>query len=337
MIEKQAISEQRIVTCLKADYGIDVVTLTFLPLGADMNASVYKAQGSDQLSYFVKLKHGNHHDLSVTVHSLLHDAGIQHIIPPFKTTNGQSTLHIDDFTLIVYPFVEGQNGFVRNLTDNQWVTLGKVLKQVHEFDMPLLVQNQIRRETYSPKWRDAVRSLYSHIEAEPSYDEVALKLKLFMKECCSPINRLVDRSEQLSKKIQEQSPEFVLCHSDIHGGNALIDEKGSIFIVDWDEPIMAPKERDLMFIGGGVANIWNNPHEKEFFYNGYGKTEINRTILAYYRHERIVEDIAIYGQVLLLTTAGGEDRAEMYKQFIDMFEPRGVVDIAFKTDEGLIL
>jgi len=23
----------------------------------------------------------------------------------------------------------------------------------------------------------------------------------------------------------------------------------------------------------------------------------------------------------------------MYKQFIDMFEPRGVVDIAFKTDE----
>ena len=57
-----------------------------------------------------------------------------------------------------------------------------------------------------------------------------------------------------------------------------------------------------------------------------------RTILAYYRHERIVEDIAEYGQALLLTTAGGEDRLEMYKQFMGMFEPNGVVDIAFKTD-----
>ena len=96
---------------------------------------------------------------------------------------------------------------------------------------------------------------------------------------------------------------------------------------------MAPKERDLMFIGGGVANVWNNPHEEEFFYKGYGKTEINTAILAYYRHERIVEDIAEYGQALLLTSDGGEDRLEMYKQFMGMFEPNGVVDIAFKTDD----
>jgi spectinomycin phosphotransferase len=58
------------------------------------------------------------------------------------------------------------------------------------------------------------------------------------------------------------------------------------------------------------------------------RTEINTTILAYYRYERIVEDVAIYGQELLLKTLGGKDRQEMYKQFIGMFEPRGVVDIA---------
>lgn len=112
----------------------------------------------------------------------------------------------------------------------------------------------------------------------------------------------------------------------------LIDESGSIFIVDWDDPIMAPKERDLMFIGGGVANVWNNPHEEEFFYKGYGKTEINRAILAYYRHERIVEDIAEYGQALLLTSDGGKERSAMLEQFKDMFEPNRVVDIALKTD-----
>ena len=95
---------------------------------------------------------------------------------------------------------------------------------------------------------------------------------------------------------------------------------------------MAPKERDLMFIGGGVANVWNKLHEEKLFYKGYGTTEVNSTILAYYRHERIVEDIAIYSQKLLLTMDGGKDRQEMYQQFISMFEPRGVVDIAFKTE-----
>jgi spectinomycin phosphotransferase len=156
-----------------------------------------------------------------------------------------------------------------------------------------------------------------------------------MKKHSIIIHRLVDRAEQLGKQIQNQLPEFVLCHSDIHGGNVLMDGNNIIYMVDWDDPIMAPKERDLMFIGGGVANVWNKPHEEEFFYKGYGKTEINKTILAYYRHERIVEDIAVLGQQLLLTSVSEQHRAESYKHFIAQFEPQGVVDIAFKTDENL--
>ena len=89
-----------------------------------------------------------------------------------------------------------------------------------------------------------------------------------------------------------------------------------------------------MFIGGGVGNVWNKPHEGEWFYKGYGKTDINQTILAYYRHERIVQDIAEYAHKLLLTTTGGADRLEMFKHFIGMFEPRGVVEIAFETAES---
>ncbi len=112
----------------------------------------------------------------------------------------------------------------------------------------------------------------------------------------------------------------------------LLDEYDTIYMVDWDDPIMAPKERDLMLIGGGVANVWNKPHEEKFFYKGYGETKINKTILAYYRCERIIEDIALYIQRLLLTTAGGAERPVMYNQFVDMFNPNGVVEIAFKTD-----
>jgi len=336
MIEKQFLSDQCIIECLNTDYGIKVAALTFIPLGADMDASVYKAQAYDQSSYFVKLKRGSHHDLGAIIQLLLHDAGIQQIISPIKTIHDQPTHHIDDFTLIVYPFIEGQDGFNQDLTNDQWITLGKALRLIHEFHLPPVIKDQIKQEPYSPQWRDAVQSIYTHIDAElKTSDEISAKLLTFMLKHRKTIQHLVNHAEQLGQKIQKHPVELVLCHSDIHAGNVFIANNETIYIVDWDQPIMAPKERDLMFIGGSVANVWNNPHEEELFYIGYGKTEINREILAYYRHERIVEDIAVYSQQLLLTTDGGKDREVMYKHFIDMFEPRGVVEIAFKTDTDL--
>lgn len=326
---------QKIIDCLYVDYGIEVAKLTYLPIGADMNATVYKAETSDQ-SYFIKLKRGHHHDMSVVIITLLHDAEIGHIIPPIKNIHGQLIQHIDDFSLIVSSFVDGQDGFSRDLTDDQWVTLGKVLKRIHDIKIPVSIQRLIRHENYSPKWREAVRSLYVHIESEKNIDEISSQFITFMKTHTAVIHRLVDRAEQLSKQIQDQSSELVLCHSDIHGGNVLMDKNDFIYMVDWDDPIMAPKERDLMFIGGGVANVWNKPREEKFFYKGYGNDEINWVNMAYYRHERIVEDIALIGQQILLTSGDYQSRAESYKHFIAQFEPNGVVEIAFKTDENLI-
>jgi spectinomycin phosphotransferase len=330
---KNTLSDKRIIDALRTHYGIEGATLTFLPLGADLNASVYKAETHDQRAYFVKIKRGHHHS-SIAIMDLLLKAGIEQIIPLINTLHGQPTIQIDDYTVIVYPFIDGQDGFSRLLRDHQWRALGKTLRQIHDIDVPQSQQLHIRRETYSPKWRNAVRLMLSHEKAAQIGDEIAVKLWAFIGENFAEIKRLVDRAGQLANKLSHEPLKFVLCHSDIHGGNILIDEEDNTFIVDWDEPIMAPKERDLMFIGGGVGNIWNKPHEEEIFYEAYGKTEINRTSHAYYRHERIVEDIAIYSQEVLFTRAKSADKLVMYEHFIAMFDPRGVVEIAFETDKA---
>lgn len=303
MLEKQIL-----IKCLRMDYGIETASVTLLPIGADIHAAVYRVETVDRSTYFVKLKQG---DFSLATTELLQRAGIQQIIPPIRTVHGKATQSIEDCTLVVYPFVTGQDGFSRSLTNEQWIGLGKALRQVHAVEVPSSIP--IRKESYSPKWRDALRSLYG-ADAQ------------FMQENMPVIQQLVERAEQLGEKLQNKSPPCVLCHSDIHAGNVLLDESGALYIVDWDEPILAPKERDLMFIGGGVGNVWNNPHEEALFYQGYGKTDVDRTILAYYRNERIVEDIAVYAHELL-----HKDNPEMLRHFLDMFEPRGVVEIALKT------
>lgn len=330
MREQSFISESCIIDCLKINYGIEIDSLTRLSLGADIDALVYKAQTHTTLSYFVKVKYGHHVDISTMIVEMLHNAGIQEIIPVVKAINGQKTQQIDDFTLTVFPFVNGQDGFNRDLRDDQWYRLGKVMRQIHEVKVPFEIGAKIRRESYSSKWREIVRSLYPLIESELNGDTIAIQMMTFMKQNLAIIHRLVDRAEQLAQLVQDQSFQDALCHADLHGGNILIDENDRFYIVDWDDPILAPKERDLMFIGGGVGNIWNKQHETDLFYKGYGEIDVNMTLLAYYRHERILEDIAVYAQHLLLSSAGGEDRMKWYQDFIDQFIPEGVVDIALR-------
>jgi spectinomycin phosphotransferase len=81
--------------------------------------------------------------------------------------------------------------------------------------VPSSIQNQLRKEGYSPKWREAVRSFYVRIEAQPIGDEIALKLLEFMKKNMPAIRHLVDRADQLARELQGQMSNFVLCHSDM--------------------------------------------------------------------------------------------------------------------------
>src|SRR5271170_3719999 len=94
MRKKQSLPLQYIIDCLNTHYGIAVNTLIFLPLGADMNASVYKAETQGGPSYFVKLKRSHHYAISVAILALLQASGIQQIIPPIKAIDGELTQRI---------------------------------------------------------------------------------------------------------------------------------------------------------------------------------------------------------------------------------------------------
>jgi spectinomycin phosphotransferase len=323
-----------IIHCLRACYGLETATLELLSLGADRNVSVYKAESADHKVYFVKIRRGPFSEAHVEVMTLLQQAGVKEIISPIRTREGKQAQQVNGFTLIVYPFIEGRNGFNCSLSDQQWIQLGKILRRIHEIKVPKTVQKHIRIENFSSKWSDAVRSLCNQIDGES--DEVGTEFREFLKERKEVIERLLDRAERLSKKLEAQSFPFVLCHSDLHAGNLLLEKGDAFYLIDWDDPIMAPKERDLMFIGGGVGNVWNRPHEEVLFYEGYGKTELNQILLAYYRHERILEDVVEYIEELFMKNRNSKDRAEMYRQFVAMFEPHGVVDIALQVDEKIL-
>lgn len=198
----------------------------------------------------------------------------------------------------------------------------------------------IQQETYSPQWREKVKSFQEQVETTTFEDPTAAKLAAFMQTRRVEIRHLVGRADQLCLALQSHALDFVLCHSDIHPGNLLVGENGTLYIVDWDNPIFAPKERDLMFVGAGMGSTGPFEREEALFYlgydddPGYAQKGVDQLALAYYRYERIIQDIAAFCEQLFLTAGGGEDREQAYQFFADQFLPDHEVDTAFKMDKA---
>ena len=332
MLEPPDLQDGAIHACLREAYGIAAARVVFLPLGADAFTAVYRVVGQVGTPYFLKLRWGAFDETSVELPRFLCDQGVRQVIAPLPARSGRLWADLNDCKAILYPFVEGQDGYAVRLPERQWSELGAALRQIHSLELPVALAGRIRQEAYSPRWREAVRAAMGRL-AEAVDEPVAVRMAAFLEGKRDEVLRLVDRAEALAHCLRSHPPQPVLCHSDLHAGNLLIDAKGAFYIVDWDEPILAPRERDLMFIGGaqGFAG-YRAEEEVALFYRGYGRVEIHPEALAYYRYERIVADLAAFCDQLLWTTEGGANREQALRWAMSNFAPGHALEAAYAAD-----
>lgn len=335
MLEPPDLDHQFILARLRDEYGLPVTRLTFLPLGADVNTAVFRAAAGDpvtthETAYFLKLRKGSFAEITVTVPAFLNAKGIRAVIAPLPTRTRHYWANLDDtYNMILYPFVEGQNGYEVALTDQQWLDFGAALKDVHAVSMPPALARHIPRESYSPQWREMVRGFQAQVEHSSYSDPTAAKVAELMRAQHGKIDQLIHRAGEFASTLMNRTAKQVLCHADLHAGNLLISPAGPLYIVDWDNPTLAPKEHDLALIGG--SPVWNKPRETALFYQGYRADEIDHRAMAYYRCERILQDIAAYCQALLLSNAGGQDREQSLIHFSSQFQPGAEIELALNT------
>ena len=121
----------------------------------------------------------------------------------------------------------------------------------------------------------------------------------------------------------------VLCHADAHLGNVLVGDDGRLWLIDWDGAALAPRERDLLFVIGGIAAGQVSPRQTELFRRGYGAVEPDPVALTYYRAAWALQDIAAFGHTALLDdTAGEATRREALRLFASYFMPGELTELA---------
>ena len=329
MLEKPNLADERIVAGLQKAYGLSVAQVDFLPLGADQNTAVYRVVARDATHYFLKLRRDDFDEIAVALPRFLADQGIASIIPPLATLTGQLWATLDLFSTMLYPYIDGGNGYAVALTDRHWIDFDTTIKQIQTARLPQALRRRLPQETFSARWRDALKDFLDRIEYAGFVDPVAIKMAAFLKTKRGEVFDLIDQAEQFARALTTNPPKLVLCHSDLHAGNILIDHADRFYIVDWDNPMLAPKERDLMYAGGGQFGETRTAQEEEaLFYRGYGQTPIDPVALAYYRYERIIEDMAVECAQIFKSDQGGADREQALRYLISNFAANGAIAIA---------
>ena len=332
MLEKPDIQDEKIIACLQVEYGLRIVQLAFLPLGGNLCTAVYRAVAEDGTLYFCKLRCSDFDEISVELPRFLSEQGIAQIIPPLSSKTGQLWAKLEAFNVILYPFVEGTSGFEEKLTERQWADFGTALQRIHTLSLPPALSQKIQKENYSPESRDICREVLHRLENERFDDPVMAGLAAFLLPKRETVLDFIGHAERLARVLASRSTEMVLCHSDIHPGNLFIDKNGTLFIVDWDSPVLAPKERDLMFIGGGQGYVGVNDQEEEaHFYSHYDRSAVDSLAMAYYRYERNLYDLSVECPRIFSRTLNARDRAQSLQIVTWLFGPGGSIDMAHKS------
>ena len=329
MIEKPDISDEKIVASLDENYSLRAHTIEFLPIGNDASSFAYRIETKNGKLYFLKLKRNISNPAGFFVPRFLQDHGMEQALAPLPTKKQELWSRAEDFFLILYPFLNGQEAMELGMSDSQWTEFGSVLKRIHFSELPVDILQYVRQETFIPQWSSLAKELHRQVNAQSYEDTYQKELSTFWKGNNGTIQTIIERTERIGKVLQQMDLEFVLCHADIHTANILITPEQEMFIVDWDDTLLAPKERDLMFVLNGDAL---QTREEQLFFEGYENVSINQLALAYYRYEWCVQEIGDFGKRVFLTKDLGENtKQDAVEGFIRLFSQGDVVEAALHT------
>jgi spectinomycin phosphotransferase len=321
-----------IAHCLEAQYGLCVASVRFLPLGYDPHASVYEVLTADSTRYFLKVRFGPVDESSLLVPWTLIDHGVPNILGPLRTRSSALWAPLDGYpghTVVLYPFVPGENAMVTGMSDDQWREFGSTLRAVHDSGLEDSFRGQLRIEDFALPSAGVVRQLLTLVDEKAFSSAAAVRFAAFWRQHAGRLHSMLARAEALGRSLRSQPFELALCHADIHAANILVGDDGQITLIDWDGPLIAPRERDLLFVVGSRIARVVEPREEDLFFEGYGPVAVDPAALVYYRYERIIEDIGEFGKSVFLDPGLSEQaRTEEAELAMSFFAPGGDADLA---------
>jgi spectinomycin phosphotransferase len=321
MREEPRIARETLRACLQEEYGLIPAAIDYLPIGRDLNAGVYRVVSEERAPYLLKVKAGEFYAASCIVPRYLSDHSIESVVAPLRTRTEGLWARAGEWTVLVYRYHEGETGWA-TMSEDYWKTAGAIFRRIHGVALPPSGFDGVRTETFDPSgYTHSIESLETHLATSGDGGRKPQQaLRDAWAEHRSTVHALVTSLDKLAGMLRSQTRRYVICHADLHPGNLLRDRAGHVFVVDWDDVMLAPRERDFIFVGepADAPSRSGSP-----FFEGYGRTEVDWTLLTYYRYERVVQDLIEDAHQIVFREDLSEDaKAEAARAFRASLEGR---------------
>lgn len=228
--------------------------------------------------------------------------------------------------LTVMPWFDGPTALEGSTTRAHWVAWGRRLAALHARPVTEEIARWVPREGYDARpWVAVLDRVDRALAGYADGDEVTRRLV----ECWTAgRDRLLAVRERALSPVRPAAG--VPCHADVHQGNVILTGPDDVAFVDFDDAVLAPPERDLMFLldGGIFADRPVTAEQRDWFFEGYGPHAVDRELLAHFRCVRALEDVAVPAEVVLASTVDQGGRVANLGYVEASLHPGGIVDQA---------
>ena len=315
MIHEPPIDHPRFAATLQRVYGIEAERFVYEPIG--MVSCGYRVHGPTR--YFAKLYPDNRMgrifagrlDAYLPLCAWLRDAGVIERLPcAVPTLDGALKTAFDEYVLVVFEFIEGQlPGWEEPLPDALLEQLGRAVGLLHARGKQYPGMGVPVEDFSAPFAQELERALEDLAKVGSQARPGQLQLRRMVEPHIDTVRRLMRRLQALGAELWETSPEHVLCHTDLHGGNMIVDPDGYLHLLDWEGVIIAPAEHDMVARIGDkrFAQIFLPAYERE-----RGPFVLSRTALSFYQHRRNLEDsVDVLVRILYEEASDEQDRFDL--------------------------
>ena len=305
-----------IVDVIHQGYGLQVERLTYLKQAWVAHCYAVDCVGGGRyfLKFYEQERQARFYARDVEFylsmsHQLHHKQLLPDVARPVPTRNGQFALSFDDHLLILFPWIEGRTiGYVR-LEDDILARVATLVGRLHK-STPQIEWPNPPREAFDLPFEDGLCKGLDVLDGVTSADTAGKRgLRDLLLPRRDEILGLLDRLRELQSLVRAQDHEMVLCHTDLHGGNLMVDEQDSLHIVDWESSLLAPPEHDLHFFAWD-ERLWDLFLPR--YEAAYRPVRLDSATFGFYYYRRNLEDLAEWVmRILYENNSEEQDRADL--------------------------